>query len=290
MKISSQQISAFTEAFRRRSVSAAAEALGVTQSAVTQHLSKLEERVGSVLFIRYRSGLQPTKAAQELFALTDQIDVLEKLVAEKVSSYNSLADGNLSIVATAPRPSMLLIAAFKNRHPGVRVSFRLLNWTSSMKRLEARDVDIAIVTEPVSIAGAYQQELTRTRLMVMLRREHPLAQLQIVSLSDLSSETMILPEEGSLTHKELMKAGAKAEIDFTNSIQMATYAEMKEAVLHGLGVGIFLEDAVFASSEVVLRPVRELSKTFSTCVLTTKDKKDLSLVRAFLEECHDYRF
>lgn len=287
MKVSSQQIAAFTEAFRQRSVSDAAAVLGISQSAVTQHLAKLEQRIGSALFIRYRTGLEPTKAAQELFLLTDRIDVLEKMVAEKVNAYSSLFDGNLSIVANAPRPAMPLIARFKDHHPGVKVNFTLLSWTHTMERLSARDVDIAVVTEPDDIPGMFQQELTRNSLVAMFRREHPLAARQSVTMADLANEVMILPEDGSLTHRELTRASQASGVSFANAIQMTTYAVMKEAVLHGLGVGIFLDDSVFPSQEFVLRPVRELDKTFGTYVVTTKDKMDLKLVRAFLDECDD---
>ncbi|MFB9947556.1 LysR family transcriptional regulator [Rhizobium puerariae] len=287
MKVSSQQIAAFTEVFRQRSVSDAASVLGITQSAVTQHLAKLEQRVGSTLFIRYRTGLEPTKAAQELFLLTDRIDVLEKLVAEKVNAYSSLFDGNLSIIANAPRPAMPLIARFKQNHPGVKVTFALLSWTKTMERLAARDVDIAIITEPDEIPGMFQQELTRNPFVAMLRCEHPLAAQQSVTMAELANEVMILPEDGSLTQRELTRASLASGIRFANAIQMTTYAVMKEAVLHGLGVGIFLEDSVFPSREFVFRPVRELEKTFGTYVVTTKDKTDLKLVRAFLDECDD---
>lgn len=287
MKISSQQIAAFTEVFRQRSISEAATMLGVTQSAVTQQLAKLEQRVGTTLFVRYRSGLQPTKAAQELFALTDRIDVLEKLVAEKVDAYSGLSEGNLSVVANAPRPAMPLIARFKQRYPGVRVTFTLMTWTVTMQRLEARDVDIAIVTEPNDLPGMFQKELTRTPLMAMLRCEHPLASRQSLKLAELADEMMILPEDGSLTLRELTKASARAGIRFSNAVQMTTYPVMKEAVLHGLGIGIFLEDSVFPAPDVVFRPVAELNSTFATYLVTTRDKKDLRLVQAFLDESLD---
>ncbi|RUW53627.1 hypothetical protein EOA32_08570 [Mesorhizobium sp. M1A.F.Ca.ET.072.01.1.1] len=58
-----------------------------------QHLPRLRQQ-----------GCSPTKVAQELSALTDRIDVIEKLVAEEISSYSSLSDGHLSIIANAPRP------------------------------------------------------------------------------------------------------------------------------------------------------------------------------------------
>ncbi|RUW53625.1 hypothetical protein EOA32_08560 [Mesorhizobium sp. M1A.F.Ca.ET.072.01.1.1] len=118
----------------------------------------------------------------------------------------------------------------------------------------------------------------------MLRGEHSLASRKKLTLAELANEVMILPEEGSLTQTELVRASSRVGVRFSNVIQATTYAVMKEAVLHGLGVGIFLEDSVFPCSEIVCRPVVELDAKFGTYVVTTKDKTDLRLVRAFIDE------
>ncbi|MFK4719217.1 DNA-binding transcriptional LysR family regulator [Bradyrhizobium niftali] len=52
---------------------------------MTQHLAKLQQRMGAALFIRYRSDLEPTRPAQELFAPADRVRVLEQLITEKIN-------------------------------------------------------------------------------------------------------------------------------------------------------------------------------------------------------------
>jgi LysR family transcriptional regulator, low CO2-responsive transcriptional regulator len=283
MKISSHQIVAFTEVFRQRSVSEAAAVLGVTQSAVTQHLAKLEQHMGTTLFIRHRSGLEPTKPAQELFALTDRVRVLEQLVAERINAYSDLSAGHLTVIANAPRPAMPIISEFNRQFPAVRITFSLVPWELAKQRLEARDVDIAIITEPDDIANLFHVQLSKTRLMALMRREHRFASRPTLTLAELAQERIILTEDGSLTLREVEKAYLENSTSMPNIIKMATYPVLKEAVLHGIGIGILLEDSVFPAEELIYRSVDELRNEFKTYIVTTSDKRRLRCVKSFFE-------
>lgn len=169
------QIKAFTFAARERSISNAAEALGVTQSSVTQHISKLEMLMGTQLFIRRRSGLELTRAGRELFAVSDRLATMEQLVSEKISDYSALTDGHIRLIANAPRPAMPIIAQYGRLHPKVQIDFTLYNWTTAMTLLGERQVDIAIVTEPDEGQSIVTHELRRSRYMAHIQKDHPLA-------------------------------------------------------------------------------------------------------------------
>ncbi|RQT15005.1 extracellular solute-binding protein [Burkholderia contaminans] len=283
VKLSSHQITAFTEVFRQRSVTDAAAALGITQSAVTQHLSNLEKRIGAPLFTRYRSGLEPTKPAIELFALTDQMRVLEQLVSEKIGAYEMLSTGHLTVVANAPRPAMPLIAKFSKLFPGVKINFAVISWAASMQRLEGSQVDIAIVTDPADLPGLYREEILTQKMVAILRRDHPLAKQESVSLNELTANGLILPGEGTLTAREVRAVCNTHGVALTDLIEMTTYPVMKEAVLHGLGVAIALEDSMYPEDELTYRPVREMDKLYKTYLVTTSGRKALHFVRSFFD-------
>lgn len=98
------QIKAFTYTAREGSFSEAAKTLGVSQSSVTQHIAKLESLMGTQLFIRRRGGLELTRAAKELFAISDRLATLEQLINEKIGDYGALTDGHIRLIANAPAP------------------------------------------------------------------------------------------------------------------------------------------------------------------------------------------
>ena len=283
LKLSPHQIAAFTEVFRQRSITEAAAILGVTQSAVTQHLANLEKRIGAPLFLRYRSGLEPTKPAIELFSLTDQMRVLEQLVTETIGAYEKHSTGHLTVVANAPRPAMPLIASFSKRFPGVKINFSVIPWAISMQRLEASQVDIAIVTEPLDLPGLYREEILSQRMVALIRRDHDLAKSKQVSLKDMAAKGLILPGEGTLTAREVRAACRRFGIDLADAIEMTSYPVMKEAVLHGLGTAVALENSMYPEEELVSCPVKEMDKSYKTYLVTTGARRDLHFVRSFFD-------
>lgn len=283
MKPSPYQISAFTQVAREKSFSNAAYRLGVTQSSVTQHVAKLEKIMGAQLFVRRRDGLQLTKAGSELFRITDRMATLEQLANEKILDYGALSDGHLRIIATSPRPAMEIIARYNALHPQVQLDFTLFSWTAATKLLKERQVDIAIMAEPETSDGLFTRELRQTRFVVLLRRDHRLAERKMLSFQDLQSETLILPEDGSLTQRMIKDKLDATGQTFSRIIRTTTFPVVKEAVLHGAGVGILLEDSLYPSSNLVARPIREMPETYRDCIAIPAEKTDLRLIKSFLD-------
>ena len=283
MRISPQQIEAFTYAAREGSFSRAAEALGVTQSAVTQHVSKLERSMGVQLFVRKRSGLELTRPAKELFVLSERMCTIEQLIAERLEAYGALSTGHLKIIANAPRPALPLIAAYRERYRDINVEFGLYSWTLAMNMVRERAIDIAVITEPDHVEGMFSQELASTRYMAYMRHDHVLAKHRSVSLRHLIDEPVIIPESGSLTQRVVRERTAATGIELKRLMTMLTFPVVKEAVMHGIGVGILLDKSFYPSSHVVTRPIREIDDIFRTYLVAPADKSDLHFVRSFIE-------
>lgn len=288
-KPSPYQITAFTHVARERSFSRAARRLDVTQSSVTQHVAKLERLMGAQLFIRRRSGLEMTRAGCELFALTDRLATLDQLVTEKINDYSSLTGGHIRIIASAPCPAMPIIARFGELYPLVQIDFTLHNWTNAMAMLADRQVDVAIVTEPEESASLFIHELRKTVYMAHLRTDHRLARRETLSLSDLRSETMILPEDGSLTQKVTRAKMTEHRVDIPRIIKTTTFPMVQEAILHGLGIGILLENSLFPSENLVTRPLKEMPDLYRDCITIPADKRELKLIRSFLDVAVDVK-
>ncbi|WP_299820121.1 LysR family transcriptional regulator [uncultured Roseibium sp.] len=277
------QITAFTYVARERSFSRAAQQLNVTQSSVTQHVAKLEKTMGTLLFVRRRDGVELTRAGNELFQITERLTTLDQLVTEKVNDYGALTDGHIRIIANAPRPAMPIIARYGELFPKVNIDFTLYDWASSMSLLADRKVDIAIVTEPQESKALFTRELRRTVYMAHMRHDHPLAQAEKLSLSQLQSDTLILPEDGSLTQKIARRKIEKYGLDFYRIIQTTTFPMVKEAILHGLGIGLLLENSLHPSEKLSAVPIIEMPEEYRDCIAVPSDKQDLKLIRSFLD-------
>lgn len=287
MKLSPYQIAAFTQVARDRSFSEAAVSLGVSQSSITQHVAKLEKIMGSPLFIRRREGVELTKAARELFEISDRLRTLEQVIEERIASYSDLSAGYLKIVANAPRPAMPILADYVRRFPKVEVEFSLFDWTTATTLLKNREADIGVITEPEPLDGTSIHELERTPYRAYMRADHPLAVRGELSLADLAEVPLIVPEDGSFTQKILLEKTGRRGIIMSQIIKTRTFPVMKEAILHGVGIGLMLENSMYPSQNLIALPVVELRDQYRHCLVTPREKGNLRIVQSFLDIARD---
>ena len=276
------QFKAFSKVVREGSFSAAARVMGVSQSAVTQHVANLEKTVGVRLLIRARDGVQLTSTGQEFFDLADRFAVLDAVIDEKLRGYSEFSEGHLRIIANAPQPALRLISKYAALYPDVNIDFALCDWTRAMELLQNQQTDIAIVTDPSKQDDWHYVPICRARYVLYLRKDHPLASRNAVCLNDLMPETLLLPETGSLTQRIVTGALKSNGLTIRRIVKVTSFPVMKEAILEGLGVGIFLENS--AQKETKLREVRieELTREHETSLVVPNYKLDLRLTQSFL--------
>lgn len=276
------QIQAFAHTVREGSVSAAARNLGITQSAVSQQLKKLETATGTKLLIPTKDGMALTRSGEELYALADGYLAAEQMIVEKCSDLAHLRNGHLSIIANAPQPAMSVIRRFCDEFPGVQVNFSLCDWTSAMRLLNSRTVDIGIVTAPTENREFISTEITKVRYVLYMREDHPLAGRKSISLQDMAKERVVLPEAGSLTQRVVSKALAKHGLHFPRVISMTSFPVMKDAILQGIGVGPFLANSSSRNDGLVTVPIDEINEEFPIKIVMHREKAGLHLIERFL--------
>lgn len=276
------QISAFAHTVREGSVSAAARKLGVTQSAVSQHLSKLEQKVGQGLLLQTPDGPQLTRTGKELFELADRYLNAEQLIAEKFSDYQQLRSGHLQIIANAPQPALQLIAAYSQTYPDVSVDFTLYDWTTAMRLLRARAADVGIIAAPAASDEFVSIELTRARYVLYVGADHALAGRDNVSLREIVEERILLPERGSLTRRLLQKVLTDHDLAFKRVTTTATFPVMKDAIIQGVGIGPFLENSVTTEHGLSCLAIDEMPEVYPICLVAHADKVDLQLIKSFV--------
>ncbi|MEL7012449.1 MAG: LysR family transcriptional regulator [Pseudomonadota bacterium] len=276
------QFKAFSQVVRTGSFSAAARAMSVSQSAVTQHVANLENTVGVRLLIRARNGVQLTSAGQEFFDLADRYAVLDAVIDEKLRGYSEFSEGHLRFIANAPQPALRLISKYAALYPDVNIDFALCDWTTAMELLHGQQTDIAIVTDPSRQDDWHYIPICRARYVLYLLKSHPLASRNTVSLHDLVPETLLLPETGSLTQRIVTGALKKSGLTMRRVVKVTSFPVMKEAILEGLGVGIFLENSAQKESQLHEVRIEELSQEHETSVVIPSYKLDLRLTQSFL--------
>ncbi|MER5492628.1 LysR family transcriptional regulator [Streptomyces sp. NPDC002490] len=198
-----------------RTVTAAAAALYLTPSAVSQQLTALEQETGHRLVERGARGVRLTPAGEILLRHTHAVLAqLERADAE-LAAYHSGAAGTVTVAAFATGIGLVVapaLARLAADAPGIRVRVQDAEGDASLPMVLDRRVDIAVAVEYRGAPGADDPRLTRVPLYAepfdaVLPLGHALAGLRSLrALSELSHDTWIGPYPGNPCHDVVVLA------------------------------------------------------------------------------------
>jgi DNA-binding transcriptional LysR family regulator len=173
-----RQLRAFLAVHQLRKLSAAAEKLYVTQSAVSMLIRQLEEGLGTRLFDRTTRSLQPTAAANEMLPVAERILRDVDSLSADFRELAQLQRGRIWLAITPTLASFLLPAAirrFGQAHPGVRVVVDDCAPDQFVSRVIGEHVDFGIGTPERPGAEVETETLMRDHLSLVCASGHPLA-------------------------------------------------------------------------------------------------------------------
>jgi DNA-binding transcriptional LysR family regulator len=191
---------AFCQTARLGSVSRAAEALYVSQPAITLQLQALERELGVKLFERVGRRLTPSREGQVLYELAkplvEGLDGLDAVFRDKVSGLDA---GDLEVAAGSSTILYLLpgiVEAFRERRPDVRLTLHNVTGAGGLDLLRSDAVDLAVGSMLDVPADLRYMPVYRFEPMLITPPDHPLAHKKDLKLEDLSPYGLILPPSG----------------------------------------------------------------------------------------------
>jgi len=194
-----RQLRAFLAVYQLRQLSAAAQRLFVTQSAVSMLLRQLEEGLGTRLFDRTTRSLQATAAAREMLPTAERILRDVDALSTGFRELATLERGRVSIAITPTLASILLpdaIRVFRERHPRIRLLVNDCAPDQFIARILGEHVDFGIGTPERPGAEVDTQRLMRDHLALVCRADHPLAGARVVRWTDLGRHPVITVRPG----------------------------------------------------------------------------------------------
>lgn len=210
----------FKVLYEELNVSAAANRLNLSQPALSHKLNKLRNEFADPLFVRAARGLTPTPKAISLSAdILQLVSSLEGFYQHQ-SETNFLAQADqLVIYSTDYIESLLLpdlLAVLTEQAPQVQLVMRHTQGILPKQQLERGDCDLAIAGFYRDLPESfYQQKLQTEEFVVLLRRQHPLAQ-QPLSLSNYCQArhivTTLTGDLDGLVDQELAKSGLQRQV------------------------------------------------------------------------------
>ena len=260
-----RRLNVLREVARHRSLSAAAASLAYTPSAVSQQLAALEREVGVGLVERGPRGATLTEAGRTLVRHADEILGRVNAAEAELRALLGLEAGRLRLGAFTTAGAVLVpraVKAFRDRHPGVDLALTELDPDEAMRRLAARELDLALVyafpiVEELPSDGFEYVRLLDDRLYIALPQSHRLAGRRRLNLSELSDEPWIQGvHRGStvaVVPAACRAAGFEPRIVFRSDDHMA----VQGFVAAGLGIAVVPQVALAtARRDIVIRPLQ----------------------------------
>ncbi|MEU1230806.1 LysR family transcriptional regulator [Streptomyces sp. NPDC005828] len=192
---------AFLAVAREGSFTAAARALGYTQSAVSRQIQALEDETGAALFERLPRGVRLSEAGRVLLPHAEAVRDRLALARAELAALRTLDGGLLRLGAFSSAGAALVPrtqAAFRARHPGVVVTRVEGPSVKHLRLVAAGEEDLAVVS-PASSGpapeGVTLHHLLDEPMLVALERGHPYAGRRDLRLADLADEEWIVANE-----------------------------------------------------------------------------------------------
>lgn len=219
----------------------AADALGYTQSSISQMIASLENELAMKLLTRSRTGVKLTIEGAELYPYIEHSIISYRAMQEKANEIKGLETGiirvgTVSSVTCHWMPA--LIKGFQEIYPRVQFLFHQGDYTTIPEWIKTGAVDFGFIT-PAAAPDLKTIFIKNGEMLAVLPKTHPLANSASVPLKELTKESFILLEEGHFSEpmNAFHDAGLEPNIKY---IIHDDYAIMT-MVEAGLGVSILAE-------------------------------------------------
>ncbi|MHC6227380.1 LysR substrate-binding domain-containing protein [Pseudomonas sp. X10] len=238
--MSVRDIEIFRAIMTTGSTSRAATMLGVSQSAVSQALRKLENRASIQLFIRDRGRLVPSQEALALMVDVDRLFVGIELIEHKLKSLSRFGIGELTIAIHPALGNTFIpraMASFDVGKKGIRVVLKILSSKEVYQQVLSGQCDIGIMADEMPSQGLESSPFLNHPGVIVMPASHPLAKLDIVHPEHLAGVEFIAmnPEDSARTRFDAVLAHSGVEPDIR--VVTAYSHTICEMTMLGLGVG-----------------------------------------------------
>lgn len=234
-----RELKSFCMAARFRSISRAAEYLGLRQPTVTMHIKKLERELGLVLFDRMKRPIQLTLAGATLYELArplvEEIDSLRERISE-AERY-----GPVTVASThdiIPHTLLRVVRAYLTRHPQVHLRIRSGTRIEVLEMVSDGEVDMGIVPGPEKGDEFEFIPMFGYERVLITPLGHPLLQEKVISLAQIARYPLILMGKRTYTRRMLEAEFQRQGLSYDVVVELDSMDMIKRYVALGMGISV----------------------------------------------------
>jgi len=295
--MSDRRLKVFHTVARLLSFTKAAEALHMTQPAVTFQVRQLEEYFNTRLFDRTHNKVNLTPAGERVSEFAERIFDLYSEMENSVRDLTGEISGALTIGASTTIAEYMLpalLGEFKNRYPDINLRLKVSNSEGIVSMVEHNVIDLGVVESPVSNKNLIVEVCHDDQLVVVAAPDHELVKRGgKVKAAEIASHPFVSREEGSGTRDVIMQYLIDENInpgEMNICLELGSPEAIKGAVEAGMGITIISRSII--NKELKLNTLCELqldpplSRPFS--FVRQRQKFRVTVMEELLEFAQSY--
>lgn len=222
---------------RSGSIRKAASQLNVAASAINRQILALERDLGTPLFVRMHKQLRLTAAGEVILTHIRHTQKDYERALAQIENLKGLRHGEVTIATMQSIASELLpsvVASFLERHPGVRITIRVV--TGISQAVLADEADLGIGFNLAVDPGLREYASVPIGFGAVVRTDHPLARQPSTTIIGAAAYPLILHDAGMSIRATLDRALSRLNAEYSVATTTNSIDYMKRAARAGLGV------------------------------------------------------
>ncbi|QLG39481.1 MULTISPECIES: selenium metabolism-associated LysR family transcriptional regulator [unclassified Paenibacillus] len=244
------QLHIFYTVAEKGSFSAAAQALHMTQPAVTMQIQSLEDYFGTKLLHRSTKKIELSEAGRTLLPHAKRSVELVRQTDEAMSAFTQMLQGRLQLGASLTIGEYVLprmLGPFARQYPDISIVMKVMNTTQIMDDILKHQLNFGLIEAPVHHPDMIVEPVMQDELKLVVPAGHALADRGEVELEDVLSYAFVLREKGSGTRQVMEDQLQKRNIDPQDMnvvMELGSTGAVKSAVEAGVGITMLSPSSV----------------------------------------------
>jgi DNA-binding transcriptional LysR family regulator len=287
-RITFRQLETFSAVARLGSFTKAAEALHLTQPAVSIQIRQVVDVVGMPLFEQNGREITLTAAGEELQSAVRNLDDVWNRLESALDALKGLKRGRLrvALVTTAKYFLPRMLGTFCRQYPDIDIELEIGNREKIIGRLRGNEDDLYVMSYPPTETDIVSYPFLENEYVVIAPATHWAAG-KSVTLEKLAAEPFLLREQGSGSRQIVDQYLGEHGIELNVRLSLASNEAIRELVASDMGLSILSRHALGEQPErdgLTLLKVKNFSLSRPWCVVHLRTKVLSLPAQAFLHE------
>jgi len=241
------QLRVFYFAVKLGSYSAAANALFITQPAVTKQIQQLQATHGVKLLNRFGKKMVLTDAGEALYGFADKIFQIETQAEENLRDFQQRKSGRLRIHSSESFGAYylpLIMNRFGEKYPRFHVQVTIFPSEQVAQHTLRLENDLGFISHPLEHPKLVMQEVLEDRLILIAPPSHPFARKKALDPWNLEGQSIVMHEKGSASRAVVDEFIRKNNLFVQVTLELSNNEAIKRAVEQGRGLSLISANVV----------------------------------------------